>query len=61
MRFAAAGAEQDEAVVAAAHELEAATLVRRESLRRRGGDAPREELHLLFVEIQVRLHLMRQR
>ena len=61
MRFAAAGAEQDEAVVAAAHELEAATLVRRESLRRRGGDAPREELHLLLVEIQVRLHLMRQR
>ena len=39
-RFAAASAKQHESVAAAANELEATQLVRRQRLRRRGGDAP---------------------
>ena len=60
-RLTAAGAEQNEAVLAAAHEPEAAKLVGRERFRRCGGDAPREQLRLLLIEIQSRLHLMREK
>ena len=43
-RFAAASAKQHESVAAAANELEATQLVRRQRLRRRGGDAPLHEV-----------------
>jgi hypothetical protein len=60
-RLAAAGAEQHQAVAAAAHKLEAADLIVREFLRRRGDDASPHELRLLLIEIQSWLHLMREK